>query len=239
MLFSVRSFALPKLPELPDTPANEPLDDEEPAPAAGLEQPLDWYLTKAASEAACLLPCNQALGLAKLEMADGGLGEAMLDHFRSGEASPVRVDLDRELARNPQLRELVTSQVELQIAWRAESGENVEGMSGAVWVSQGEYGDSEAGRDQMYALGGTFFEWAVIGTDANGGLLTRINVSDHYFWSPSEPRATQCLHACGAALVREGEATEFHQAGEGHLTVVHPASGAPMPMPQVDPGEPR
>lgn len=234
MVGPIRPSAIPSA-AFSEPAAEGPLDPpEEEASPLGMERPLDWYATKLASEAACLLPCNQALGLAKLEMLDGGLGEEMLDHFRSGQATPVHVDLDREFARNPQLRELVTSQVELQIALRWESGERLETMSGAVWVSQGDYGPSEAGRDQQYALGGTYFEWDLVGSDAKGGLLARLNVSDHYFWSPSEERATQCLHACGAALVRERRATEFHQFGEGHLTVIHPGSESPMLTPDVE-----
>jgi hypothetical protein len=74
----------------------------------------------------------------------------------------------------------------------------------------------------------------VVGTAANGELMTRVNVSDHYLWSPAEKRATQCLHACGAAMARAGEASEFHQSGEGFLTVTDPASGSPMGPPDAE-----
>jgi hypothetical protein len=54
------------------------------------------------------------------------------------------------------LKQFVTSQIEFDLAVRAGSGESVEGMSGSVWVSQAEYGPSQAGEDQRLALGGTF-----------------------------------------------------------------------------------
>jgi hypothetical protein len=176
--------------------------------------------------------------LAKLEMPDGGLAEKMVDHFRSGGASPVRVDLDRELSRNPQLKQFVTSQIEFDLAVRAGSGERVEEMSGAVWVSQADYGHSEAGEDQRLALGGTFFEYQVVGAAAEGGLMTRVNVSDHYFWSPKEERPTQCFHVCGAKMVADSKATEFHQFGEGFLTVMDPGAGSPMAPPDLEPKDP-
>lgn len=237
MVSPIRSSAIPNLAELPDTGPSEPLGEDEQASLLGLERSLEWYVSKVASEAACALPCNQALGLAKLDMPDAGLAEKMLDHFRSGAAQPVRVDLDREFERNPELRQFLTSQIEVQISMRPDGGEGAGPISGAVWVSQADYGQTEAGRDQSYALGGTYFEWEVLGSDANGGLLTRVNVSDHYFWSPHEERPTQCLHACGAALVAAGEATEFHQFGEGHLSVSLPRSGAPMSLPDLMPRE--
>jgi hypothetical protein len=87
-----------------------------------------------------LFPCEDAFGLAKLKMPDGGLGEKMVEHFRSGDASPVRVDLDREL----------------------------------------------------------------------------------------------CFHVCGAKMVADGKATEFHQLGEGLLTVMDPGVGSPMAPPALE-----
>jgi hypothetical protein len=231
----ISSSSTPSAAGAPEPPDSEPPEEEEePAPQVGLAHSLTWYRTKIASEVACLFPCEDAFGLAKLKMPDGGLGEKMVEHFRSGDASPVRVDLDRELSRNPQLKQFVTSQIEFDLALRAGSGERVEDMSGAVWVSQAEYGTSEAGEDQRLALGGTFFEYQVVGTAADGGLMTRVNVSDHYFWSPKEERPTQCFHVCGAKMVAEGKATEFHQLGEGLLTVTDPGVGSPMAPPALE-----
>src|SRR5687768_15941940 len=172
----ISSSSPPSIAGAPKIPEGEPpKSEEEPAPQLRLAQSLAWYRAKIASELACLTPCEQAFGLAKLKMPDGGLAEEVVEHFRSGGASPVRVDLDRELSRNPQLKQFVTSQIELDLAVRAGSGERVEDMSGAVWVSQTEYGASEAGEDQRLALGGTFFEYQVVGTTADGGLMTRVN----------------------------------------------------------------
>lgn len=199
---------------------------------------LNWSVDKAASELACLAPtCNLALGVTKLKMTDGGLAEKMLDHFRSGDASEVEVDLNPELARNPRLRELLSERIESDILQQITDGKDVEDISGAIWVSQADYGQSDAGLDQKLAFGGTFFEYRVVGTADDGGVLTELQVSDDYFWSPSEPRATQCLHECGAALVRNHEATEFHQYGEGSLSVADPRKEQPMealpPEPEV------
>jgi hypothetical protein len=138
--------------EVPDSRAPE---QEEPAHRIGLAESLAWYRAKIESELACLLPCEEAFALARLKMPDGGLAEKMIEHFRAGDARPVRVDLDRELSRNPQLKQFVTSQIEFDLVVRAGSGESVEGMSGSVWVSQA---DGEA----------TEFHQA-----ANGGLETR------------------------------------------------------------------
>ena len=209
-------------------------NEEEAAEASELRSPR-WYLSKVGSELACLAPtCNQALGIAKLKMADGGLAEKMLDQFRTGGTAPVLVDLDRELARNPRLREFLTGQIELDLARHAPTAEAVEGMSGAIWVGQWDYGLDEAGEDQRLSLGGTYFEYRVDGTAEDGGLVVALQVSDHYVWSPGQGRATDCLHACGAAMRRSGESTEFHQFGEGNLAVGDPFS---VPLMQTLPPE--
>jgi len=199
---------------------------------------LRTLVSKLESGIACALPtCGQALALAKLKMPDGGLAEKMLDHFRSGDSSPVEVDLDRELARNPHLKQLITSRIEQDIADRLGNGESPAGISGAIWIDQWDYGSTEAGKDQRLALGGTFFEYQVVATDDDGGLLTRLHVSDYYFWSPGECRPTECLHQCGASLVAAGEATEFYQTGEGALGVRDPREGDPTPEPAREPVE--
>jgi hypothetical protein len=183
--------------------------------------------------------CQQSLALAKLKMPDGGLAEKMLDHFISGQGSAVEVDLDRELARNPRLKELVASRIEHDIADRLANGDSPDGISGAVWVDQSDYGPSEAAQDQRLALGGTFFEYQVVGTSDDGGLLTRLQVSDYYFWSPNECRPTDCLHVCGTQLVANAEATEFLQTGEGSLTVADPRAEEPLVEPEREIEEPR
>jgi hypothetical protein len=222
-----------------EPPPTESPDLEASAPPLGLSHPLDWYRAKALSETACLLPCDQALGLAKYEMEAGGLGRRMLEHFLSGDARPVHVDLDPLFERNAQLKQLVSAQIEFDLAVRAGAGESVEHMSGAVWVTQPEYGTSDAGKDQRYTFGATFFEYQVVGSSDDGGLTVRIDVSDHYFWSPAEERATQCLHACGSELVSAGKASEFHQTGEGYLTVMDPRVGDPMAPPDLQPEDVR
>jgi hypothetical protein len=202
-----------------------------PSPAALLTdgRARAWYSDKAAAEAACLLPCSTALRVAKFEMPDGGLAESMMNHFLSGASAPVRVDLNGELQRNPELREYLASRIETELEKAWESGKPLDEVSGAIWVPQKAYGSSDAGRDQRLALGGTYFEYQVAGTAESGGLEVRLNVSDHYFWSPADKtRATQCLHACGAGLVASGEATEFYQVGEGTLVVGDPSRDAPM-----------
>ncbi len=194
---------------------------------------LRWYKSWAQSQAACLLPnCQQSLALAKLKMPDGGLAEKMLDHFISGQGNAVEVDLDREFARNPRLKELVASRIEQDVAERITNGDPPDGISGAVWIEQSDYGTSEAGRDQRLALGGTFLEYQVVGTSDDGGLMTRLQVSDYYFWSPGECRPTNCLHECGAELVANGEATEFLQSGEGSLIVADPRAEEPLVEPE-------
>jgi hypothetical protein len=203
-----------------------------PSPEQCPPRDLRWYKSWAQSEIACLLPtCGQSLALAKLKMPDGGLAEKMLDHFRSGQSTPVEVDLDHELARNPRLKELVASRIEQDVADRIANGDspNGSGISGAVWIEQADYGSSEAAEDQRLALGGTFFEYEVVGTADDGGLLTRLNVSDYYFWSPGECRPTDCLHECAMRMIANGEASEFQQTGEGTLTVGDPRSADPIP----------
>jgi len=186
---------------------------------------------RALVEATCLVfPCEQALGIGKGKMPDGGLAEKMVDHFRSGQTSAVAVDLNRELERNPQLKEFLASRIENELAERLAKGETVEDMQGAVWVSQGTYGDTAAGEDQRKSLGGTYFEYQVAGTADDGGLQLQLNVSDHYFWSPADPRPTQCLHVCAAEMVTAGRATEFYQHGEGQLVVNDPRTSPPMPL---------
>jgi hypothetical protein len=168
-----------------------------------------------------------ALSAAELKMRDGGLAEKMMDHFLSGSSEPVRIDLDGELERNPQLREYVASRVQSDMYEKALYGEPVEDMNGAVWVPQSAYGPTPAGRDQQLALGGTYFEYQVVADAPGGKFETRVNVADHYFWSPSEKeRPTHCLHVCGDGLVSEGKATEFYQFGEGRLIVEDPTSDA-------------
>jgi hypothetical protein len=140
--------------------------------------------------------------------------------------------LNQEFERNPQLKEVVASRVESVLALRVAQGLPIEEASGAVWVSQGDYGDCDAGVDQKRALGGTFFEFSVTGTAPDGGLQVTLNVADNYFWSPGDQRrATQCLHECGAQLVADNEAVEFSQFGEGQLSVVDPRTSAPMSPP--------
>lgn len=193
-----------------------------------------WYRDKAAAETACLLPCSAALRVAELEMPNGGVAEAMMDHFLSGSPAAVRLDLNVELQRNPELRELLTSKIEGEIAEAWQDGTPLAEVSGAIWVAQKDYGSSDAGSDQRLALGGTYFEYQVAGTAETGGLEVRVNVSDHYFWSPAESRATQCLHVCGAGLVASGKAAEFHQVGEGTLIVGDPSRQAPMTPHEVE-----
>jgi hypothetical protein len=165
-------------------------------------------------------------------MPDRGLAETMLDHFRSGAADPVQVNLNRELERNPRLKEVLASRIEAAVAEAPALSGGGGDESGAIWISQSDYGSGDAADDQRLALGGTFFEYAVVGSDATGGLEVELNVSDHYFWTPSDDtRTTQCLHECAAAMVGAGEATEFYQFGEGSLVVVDPREPDPMPAP--------
>lgn len=194
-----------------------------------------WSRDKAAAETACLLPCPAALRTAELGMPDDGLAESMMNHFLSGSSAPVRVDLNVELQRNPEFREYLAGKIESEIAQAWQRGTPLAEMSGAIWVSQAAYGSSDAGKDQRLALGGSYFEYQVAGTAGAGGLEVRVNVSDHYFWSPSEKaRATQCLHACGASLVASGRATEFYQVGEGTLVVADPSRHPPMTQLEVE-----
>lgn len=189
----------------------------------------EWLLHKAEAEVACLLPGDLALRAALLSMDDSGLAQKMLTHFVSGESAPVVVDLDAEFDRNPQLKEYVASRIEFDMALRTKRGETVDGMTGAVWVPQDAYGESDAGRDQKNALGGTFFEYQVTGSASTQGWMVQVSVSDHYFWSPSETeRPTHCLHERGAELVAVGRSFEFHQFGEGTLHLNDPTVGAPM-----------
>jgi hypothetical protein len=218
-----------------ELPEDEPADEPALAEELGLEHSPAWYEAKLKSEVACLLPPRQALELAKHEMPDGGLGRKMLEHFTSGQATVVHVDLNRELDRNPRLRELLASRIEHEVAAHLASGHSLERLSGAVWVSQPDYGTSQAGLDQRFALGATFFEYQLVGTARDGGLSVQLTVSDHYLWSPQEERPTKCLHAAGAALVAKREATEFHQFGQGELTIADPRVERPAaePFPQV------
>ena len=223
-------------PPTPQELAEDELADEPGlAEELGLEHPPAWYDAKLKSEIACLLPPRQALELAKHEMPDGGLAQKMLGHFTTGQATVVHVDLNRELERNPRLRELLASRIEHEMAGRLARGDSLERLSGAVWVSQPDYGTSEAGMDQRFALGSTFFEYQVVGTAPDSGLSVQLTVSDHYLWSPNEERPTKCLHVAGAAMVAKREATEFHQFGQGELTIADPRVEPPAaePLPEV------
>ena len=194
-------------------------------------KPASWYAEKAVAELDCLtLPPAQALRAAEWGyMPSGGLAQKMLDHFLSGSSAPVRVDLTAELERNPQLREYVASRIESEVSERIANGESAVDIGGAIWVPQSAYGPSEAGKDQQLALGGTYFEFQVVGSSGDGGLQVQLNVSDHYFWSPSDKsRSTQCLHVAGSRLVAAGRATEFFQVGEGRLTIADPCRTRPM-----------
>jgi hypothetical protein len=197
---------------------------------------LVWSAQKSGIEVVCaLLPCQQALGLAKVKMPDDGLAEAMVDHFRLGESTPMAVNLNVELARNPQLKEFVAGRIEHELAELHQAGSPLTDASGAVWVPQSAYGPTPAGKDQQMSLGGTFFEYRAVATADTGDLEVELNVSDHYFWSPSDStRTTQCLHECATEMVFEGGATEFYQHGEGSLLVNDPRAGAPMS--RIDPG---
>lgn len=190
-----------------------------------------WVEAKLKSEAACLLPPRQALTLARNEMPAGGLGQMMLNHFLAGGGGVVRVDLTRELERNPRLQQLLASRIETEVASALSRGEPLERAAGAIWVTQGDYGASEAGMDQRFAFGATFFEYRVVGTAAGGGLVVELTVSDHYLWSPGEDRPTKCLHAAGAKLARDKEAIEFHQLGKGQMVIADPHVTAPAAEP--------
>jgi hypothetical protein len=205
------------------------------------DPPPEWHLEKAGIEAACrLLPCQQALGAAKVVMPDDGLAESMIDHFRLGGSTSMGVDLNVELERNPQLKEFVASRIELDLAAQHQAKVPLTDASGAVWVPQSAYGSTEAGADQQLALGGTYVEYQVVATADTGGLEVQLNVSDHYLWSPDDAtRTTQCLHECASKMVFDGEATEFYQHGEGSLFVNDPRSGAPMPLLESGPTERR
>jgi hypothetical protein len=201
-----------------------------------------WYAEKAVAELDCLtLPPALALRAAERGyMPSGGLAQKMLDHFLSGSSAPVRVDLTAELGRNPQLREYVASRIETDIAERIDNGESLVDLGGSIWVPQSAYGPSDAGKDQQLALGGTYFEFQVVGSSADGGLELKLNVADHYFWSPSDKtRSTQCLHVAGSELVAAGLATEFYQLGEGRLTVADPTRTPAMDPSEGPPGGPR
>jgi hypothetical protein len=196
-------------------------------------RPLAWYGERAAIDVTCLaLRCDLALGAAKLVMPDGGLAEKMLDHFRSGATDPVEVDLDRELERNPHLKEVLVSRIETDLAESSVLPDGAIDESGAIWIRQSDYGTGKAADDQRLGLGGTFVEYAVVGSDATGGLEVALNVSDHYFWTPSDDsRTSQCLHECASAMVAAGKATEFHQFGEGSVVVADPRAEDPIPAP--------
>jgi hypothetical protein len=199
------------------------------APDGDAHKSVEWYWDKTRAEAACVLPCPAALELSKWVMDDDGLAQQMLDHFTSGSAEPMYVNMNWEFERNAQLKELVASRIESVLASRVQQGLPIEEAVGSVWISQSDYGSSPAGLDQRRALGGTFFEFSVTGTAPDGGLQATIHVSDNYFWSPSDKgRATQCLHECGAQMVAEGKAVEFSQFGEGQLVVADPRKLAPM-----------
>lgn len=135
----------------PHPPAPAPPTPDEPLPAAArpivdrfaartpssslstIEARAGWYGDKVASEVAChLLPPALALRAAELRMPDGGLAEKMLNHFPSGSAAPVHVDLNAELARNPELREYVASRIEVDVSERVQTGEALADMSGAT-----------------------------------------------------------------------------------------------------------
>jgi hypothetical protein len=194
------------------------------------KQPDEWLWVKLKSEAACLLPCSLALRAGKFEMPKDGVAQKTMDHFLSGSGKPMRVDLNAELARNPQLQIYVASRVEAEIAERAAEGVPPTEISGAIWVPQSAYGESEAGKDQRLSLGGTYFEYQVAGSAASGGFEVRLNVADNYFWSPKEPRPTQCLHECGSSLVAANKAVEFSQLGEGALIVNQPWCSDPAAL---------
>jgi len=173
-------------------------------------------------------------------MPAGGLAQKMMDHFLSGSSVPVRVDLNAEFAQNPQLAEYVASRIESELDARWQEGESLSGAYGAIWVPQSAYGPTTAGKDQQLALGGTYFEYEVVGSSATGGLDIKLNVSDHYFWSPADStRSTQCLHRGAASLVASGEATEFYQVGEGRIFVSDPDREPPMDPLGVEADGPR
>ena len=205
-------------------------------------RPAGWYAEKAVAELDCqTLPPALAMRAAEWGyMSSGGLARKMLDHFLSGSSAPVRVDLNAELERNPQLREFVASHIESQVAERIANGEPPTDIGGSVWVPQSAYGPSDAGKDQQLALGGTYFEFQVVGSSVDGGLELELNVADHYFWSPSDKsRSTQCLHVAGSSLVADGLATEFFQSGEGRMTIADPTRTRAMGPIEGPPGGPR
>lgn len=179
-----------------------------------------WLIAKLKSQLACVLPGELPLRAAELEMESGGLARKMMNHFLSGSNEPVRVDLNAELERNPQLREYLVSRIEADLHEKSLYEEPVADMYGHVWVPQEAYGKTDAGKDQQLALGGTYFEFQVVGSAPDGRLEVKLNVADHYFWSPSEKeRPTNCLHVVGDRRVAAGKATEFFQFGQGTLIV--------------------
>lgn len=218
---------------MPEKIGSSPVPNFSPdEPSSDSDKPLAWRVEEGLIHAtALLLPCQQALAVAKFEMPDDGIAETMVDHFRLGESTPVEIDLDAELARNPRLTEFVAGRVEQELADLYHSGASLTDASGAVWVPQSAYGSTPAGTDQQLALGGTFFEYQAVASSDTGDLEVRLNVSDHYVWTPDDDdRTTRSLHECAWQMVLQGDATEFYQHGEGSLIVNDPRWGKPMTL---------
>jgi hypothetical protein len=126
-------------------PEGEAPEGDVSSPTVG--RPLVWYGERAAIDVTCLaLPCDLALGAAKLVMPDRGLAETMLDHFRSGAADPVQVNLNRELERNARLKEVLANRIEAAVAGAPALCGGAIDESGAIWISQSDYGSGDATR---------------------------------------------------------------------------------------------
>jgi hypothetical protein len=169
-------------------------------------------------------------------MPSDGMGQEMLGHFLSGSADPVNIDLNAELAKNPDLTEHVVSNIQFDLVARMGNGDELTSSYGSVWVSQGDYGTSSAdARDQTLGMGGTFIEYDINGTADDGGLMVNVYIGDTYFWSPSDDRPGQCMHECATDMVAEGTAYEFAQVGEGQLFVSDPhTSSVTMPAAETE-----
>jgi len=101
-------------------------------------KPANWYAEKAVAELDCLtLPPAQALRAAEWGyMPSGGLAQKMLDHFLSGSSAPVRIDLNAELQRNPQLHEYVASRIESEVAERVANGDSPVDIGGHLGTAK-------------------------------------------------------------------------------------------------------
>jgi RHS repeat-associated protein len=203
--------------------SNNPISILDPTGTESVEYSrTDTKRVQRLSQFACWTGDRNALRIARYgQMKWGGLGQKMLDHYLSGKGGTVEVDLKRMLAGDELMRATLQTQIVSSVMEEVSAGYSGGQINGSAFISQSDYSNE----DNQMALGGTYVYWNVDSSPEareenkkTGKTRIVVELMDVYFWSPHDPRATQCLHVAAEKLKTSG-AKEFKQHGLTTISV--------------------